>query len=124
MAGWKLRIGIVCMLFAATAVLAAGSQRGAPGSDERVNYCARRHIDCAKQALEDCRGEYETAGEIDRCERNKIEVCNKAFGVDSDCRTRARDGADPSVPTRPGNMQAPPSRTPSRVAPPSQEQSR
>ena len=124
MGRWTLRTGIACLLLALTAGPAAGSKRGKPRSDERVNYCARRHIDCAKQALEECRNNYQTAEEIDRCDRNKIEVCNKAWGRDSDCHTRAKDGADPTLPTRPGNTESQPSRTPSRVAPPPQEQTR
>ena len=97
-------------------------KRGEAGSTERRNYCARRYIDCMKQGLQECRSEYQSAEDILRCDRLKIGACNSFWGGESDCVTRAKDGAPPAVPTRPGgNTQSPLSRTPSRIAPPPYE---
>lgn len=119
MSRWKVWSPLACVLLALAASPAGAEDRGEAGSDQRDNYCARRQIDCAKSALEECRKEYSSAEDIDRCDRVEIEVCNKSWGGRSDCSTRAEEGTGPTVPTRPpGNTQSPTSRPPSRIVPP------
>jgi len=120
---WKLTSGVVFVILALVGgPAAAEDKRGEPGSDTRKNHCVRGYINCMKQGQQECRSEYTSAEDINRCDQNRIRQCDDFWGPKSNCDTRASDDPAPTAPTAPGGgVQSQPPRAPSRIPPRPQE---
>jgi hypothetical protein len=120
---WKLTSCVVFVVLALVAGPAAAEKKnGEPGSHERKNHCAREYINCMMQGQQECRSEYTSAEDINRCDQTRIRQCDDFWGPNSNCVTRASDGPATTAPSAPGGgVQSQPSRAPSRIPPRPQE---
>ncbi|RBP51037.1 hypothetical protein [Arenicella xantha] len=104
-----LTLAATIIILTAYATNAEAARKGAPGSEDRTEWCDAKLRSCVDSANEDCDSTYGTDLASSLCQSSEVNTCKNAYGSTSDCLTRDRVADRPDKTPQAGG--------PQRVAP-------